>query len=37
MIDRIVHLTFVSVAIFGLAVNAIGLIFFVASFINLIV
>lgn len=37
MTRRIVHLTFLSLAIFGVAVNAIGLILVVANFVKLLV
>lgn len=37
MIERAVNLVFLSLAIFGLAVNAIGLIFLVANVLDLLV
>jgi hypothetical protein len=37
MIERTVNLVFLSLAIFGLVVNAVGAIFFVASAIDLII
>ena len=36
MMDRVVMKIFLALALFGLAVNAIGLVLFVAGFIRLI-
>ncbi len=37
MMDRAVHLIFVTLAIFGVVVNAIGLILFVAGIVKLLI